>query len=147
MENGTIESRSAFEVREQLRFNIWRTESWLRSGMKEFLEHYNVTVQQVNILRILREAGQPLSTKAIAERMIDRSSDTSRIVDRMIAKDLLRKRKDSTDKRLVQISINFEGLKLLSQIEDEIGKVDSKLFSLETKELELLNSLLEKVIA
>src|SRR5690554_5870148 len=133
------------ENRQRLRSNIWLTESWLRSSMKSFLSEFDVTIQQVNILRILREAGEALSTKELANRMIDKNSDTSRLVDRMISKNLVRKRKDTTDRRLVQVSINYEGLKLLAQIDDELETVDERLFPLAEDELEQLNNLLEKL--
>ena len=133
------------EHRHRLRSNIWLTEAWLRTGMKDFLSQYDVTLQQVNILRILREANEPLSTKELAERMIDKNSDTSRLVDRMVSKDLVRKRKDSNDRRLVQVSINYEGLKLLAKIDDDLDEVDERMFRLGSEEIEQLNELLEKI--
>ena len=64
--------------------NLIYTHNWMMERMKQFFEQADLTPQQFNILRILRGAGQPLSTLQIRQRMLDKMSDTSRIVDRLI---------------------------------------------------------------
>lgn len=131
---------------QELRDNICETEVWLRTTLKDFLEEFGVTQQQFNILRILREANnEPMSTKEIQAQMIDKSSDTSRLVDRLIDKGLVRKRKCPDDGRLVQVYIKYEGLKLLAQIDDATGELDQEFGLLSEQEAEQLNILLEKV--
>lgn len=132
-------------VWQQLRENILETEVWLRSALKDFLEEFNITQQQLSILRILKEAkNEPMSTKQIQAMMLDASSDTSRLVDRLIDKELVRKRKDPNDGRLVQIFIKYEGLRLLARIEDRLGEMDRKFELLSEAEAAQLNLLLEK---
>lgn len=133
------------EVWHQLRENIFETEVWLRSTLKDFLEEFSITQQQLSILRILKEANnEPMSTKQIQALMLDKSSDTSRLVDRLIEKELVRKRKDPNDGRLVQVFIKYEGLRLLARIDDRLGELDRKFELLSEEEAAQLNLLLEK---
>jgi DNA-binding MarR family transcriptional regulator len=104
-------------------------------------------MQQFNILRILRGAVTPISTLQIRERMIDKMSDTSRIVDRLVVKELVKKNICPSDKRLVDVSITSKGKKLLSKFDDTAyinGEFCNSLSSYEAKEL---NKLLDKLRA
>lgn len=132
-------------VWQQLRDNINETDVWLRQTLKEFLGEFKITRQQLYILRILKQANnEPMSTKEIQALMIDKSSDTSRLVDRLIEKGLVRKRKNPEDGRLVQVFIKYEGLKLLAQVEDRISNLDREFSLLSEEEAKQLNFLLEK---
>jgi len=71
--------------------NLIFTYNWLNEKMKKVFEKQGITGQQYNILRILRGAGKPISTLQIRERMLDKMSDTSRIVDRLVLKGLAKK--------------------------------------------------------
>ena len=71
--------------------NLIYTFNWMNEQIKNMLDQYDITPQQFNILRILRGAGKPLSTLQIRQRMLDKMSDTSRIVDRLIKKGLVKK--------------------------------------------------------
>ena len=132
-------------VWQELRNNICETEVWLRTTMKDFLDEFSITQQQLSILRILKQANnEPMSTKQIQAKMMDKSSDTSRLVDRLIKKELVRKRQDPNDGRLIQVFIKYEGLRLLAQVEDRIHKLDDEFRLLSEEEAEKLNFLLEK---
>src|SRR3954463_15247362 len=94
--------------------NIVYTYGWLVEKVKEFLSPVDITMQQFNILRILRGSHPvPLSTLQIRERMVDKMSDTSRIVDRLIAKGFVRKAMSRKDRRLVDVVITVKGRHLL----------------------------------
>ena len=126
--------------------NIIYTYHWVTERVKQFLSAENITHQQFNILRILRGSDpQPLSTLTIRERMLDRMSDTSRIVDRMVLKGLVYKRVCSSDKRLVDVSLTQEGKKMLSRLDKKEAEMDLIISSLNNDELEKLNALLDKV--
>lgn len=132
-------------VWQELRENIWETEAWLRATFRDFLEPFGITQQQLNILRILRDAkNDPLSTKEIKALMIDKNSDVSRLVDRLIDKDLARKRQSPEDGRLIQVFIKYEGLKLLAKIDDRLPDLDDEFARLSEAEAEQLNRLLQK---
>lgn len=125
--------------------NIIYTYNWLNEQMKKWFDQYDITLQQFNILRILRGAGTPLSTLQIRQRMLDRMSDTSRIVDRMVIKQLVQKTTCSTDKRLVDITITEKGRALLEKMDDRQDEIDKILKNLTEEEARTLNHLLDKI--
>lgn len=131
---------------QELRENIRETEVWLRNQVRNFLDEFEITRQQLSILQILKAANnEPLSTKEIQKLMVDKRSDTSRLVDRLIEKELVRKRKDPDDGRLVQVFIKYEGLRLLAQVEDRMKDLDRRFENLSEKEAEELNRILTKL--
>ena len=91
---------------QKMGINIIYTANWLNEKMGQILATEDITQQQYNILRILRGSDAPLSTLKIRERMLDKMSDTSRIVDRLIVKGLVEKTACIKDKRLVDITVS-----------------------------------------
>lgn len=125
--------------------NLIYTHGYLTEKLKEIFNRADVTLQQYNILRILRGAQQPLSTLELRKRMLVKMSDTSRLVDRLILKGLLKKITCSKDKRLVDISITEKGLNLLAKLDEYTDEMDRLLISLSEKEVTTLNQLLDKI--
>jgi DNA-binding MarR family transcriptional regulator len=126
--------------------NLLYTYGWTIEQIKNILSREDLTHQQYNILRILRgSAPQPLSTLQIRERMLDKMSDTSRIVDRLIIKGLVRKCTCPTDKRLVDVTISDKGQKLLIKLEAQSDHMDKIMSTLSEKEAEQLSELLDKL--
>jgi len=125
--------------------NIIYTFNWVTEQMKKLFEKHGLTSQQFNILRILRGAGHPLSTLQIRQRMLDKMSDTSRIVDRLIIKGLLKKITSKVDKRLVDVSITDKGKKLLAKLDGHQDEMDAVLSNLSESEAKTLNKLLDKI--
>ena len=124
--------------------NIIYTSNWLQEKVKDFLEPIGITPQQFNILRILR--GQsPLSTLQIRERMLDKMSDTSRLVERLIKKGLLTKESCKADKRLVDVSITEKGLAVLILLDKDTAGLDNLIANLSNEEVLMLNDLLDKL--
>jgi DNA-binding MarR family transcriptional regulator len=124
--------------------NILFTHAWMIDHIKTFVKSENLTPQQYNILRILRGAGQPLSTLQLREKMLDKMSDTSRIVERMVAKGLVQKAVSEKDKRMVDVVITPEGNELLDKLDRKNEELDG-LLHLNDEELETLNKLLDKL--
>ncbi len=123
--------------------NIVYTSNWLQQQVKTILQPQGITPQQFNILRILR--GQsPLSTLQIRERMLDKMSDTSRLVERLIKKELLLKKSCKMDKRLVDVTITESGLALLASLDAATNNLDNLIASLTPTEALELNRLLDK---
>ncbi|MEO6069606.1 MAG: MarR family transcriptional regulator [Chitinophagaceae bacterium] len=126
--------------------NLLFTYGWLVEKIKNILSEYHITHQQFNILRILRGAApHPLSTLQIRERMLDKMSDTSRIVDRMVTKDLVRKEISEKDKRLVDVTITEKGQSILKDLDASSNSIDDVVHHLSDKEAEMLSMLLDKL--
>ncbi|THU36839.1 MarR family transcriptional regulator [Niastella caeni] len=125
--------------------NLIFTYNWISEKTKQFFEKGDITSQQYNILRILRGAGKPLSTLQIRQRMLDKMSDTSRIVDRLVKKDLVQKVICKTDRRLVDVTITDTGMELLERLDSYNEQMDAMLGSLSEEEAKMLNNLLDKI--
>jgi DNA-binding MarR family transcriptional regulator len=125
--------------------NLIYTYNWVSEQNKKFFEREDITPQQFNILRILRGAGKPLSTLQIRQRMLDKMSDTSRIVDRLVKKGLVKKVVCKSDRRLVDVSISDTGLELLEKLDQTSDEMDSVINKLSKEEAEKLNELLDKI--
>ncbi|MGG9970698.1 MarR family winged helix-turn-helix transcriptional regulator [Ferruginibacter sp. SUN002] len=125
--------------------NLIYTYNWLANQHKPFFEKEGLTMQQFNILRILRGSKEPLSTLQIRERMLDKMSDTSRIVDRLLIKGLVKKVVCKTDKRLVDVTITENGRKILAKLDKQEEKMDSIVSSLTEAEAKQLSKLLDKL--
>src|SRR6516162_4620251 len=97
--------------------NLIYTFNWVNEKINRQFEPFDITQQQFNILRILRGAGQPLSTLQIRQRMLDKMSDTSRIVDRLIKKGMVKKSVCREDRRLVDVLLTDKGKKLLQTMD------------------------------
>jgi DNA-binding MarR family transcriptional regulator len=125
--------------------NLLYTSGWLTERTKELFAAEDITPQQFNILRILRGSPQPLSTLQIRERMLDKMSDTSRIVDRLITKGLVKKGTCKMDRRLVDITITEKGRKVLEKLDARQDELDGIIGNLSKKEAIVLSDLLDKI--
>jgi DNA-binding MarR family transcriptional regulator len=125
--------------------NLIYTYNWTNEQMKKILDRHDITSQQFNILRILRGANAAISTLQIRERMLDRMSDTSRIVDRIIKKGMAKKNVCKTDRRLVDVVITAKGRKLLEKLDNCNNEMDAVLKNLSQLDAKNLNDLLDKI--
>lgn len=126
--------------------NLIYTLSWMRDKTRCIFDAEEITSQQFNILRILRGSyPQPLSTLQIRERMLEKMSDTSRIVDRLIAKGLVKKVTCKTDRRLVDVIITDKGKKLLERLDEKQDLIDGVLGNLSEKDANILSDLLDQI--
>jgi MarR family transcriptional regulator, 2-MHQ and catechol-resistance regulon repressor len=126
--------------------NILYTYNWITERTKEIFASEDITPQQFNILRILRGSHpQPLSTLQIRERMLDKMSDTSRIVDRLITKGLVKKGVCKDDRRLVDVMITDKGRKLLERLDARQDELDNIIGNLSKREATVLSELLDKI--
>ena len=140
-----IQQRSFRNEYQKVTVNIIFSASWLTEKIKTFLESEDITSQQYNILRILKGSKEPLSTLQIRERMLDKMSDTSRIVERLLKKGLVEKKVCATDKRLVDVIISKKGLALLERLDKKNTQLDDIPHALNPEEAILLNKLLDKM--
>ncbi len=127
--------------------NLIFTGKWMIQFHSAIFKKYDLTIQQYNILRILRgrNAGTTTTVKLIRERMLDRMSDASRIVELLRKKKLLDRNICVKDRRKMNVVITQIGLDLLNEIEKENERMDKRLATLSEEEIILLNHLLNKV--
>jgi len=125
--------------------NVMFTSSWLANRVARWLKPYGITTEQFNVLRILRgQYPKPAPLKLITERMIDKNSNTSRIVERLRIKKLVERDSNSTDRRRVDILITQEGLNLLERI-DKSSNFNTTFNYLPDDEALLLSDLLDRI--
>ncbi len=125
--------------------NLIYTHNWLSMRMKSFFKPHNITIQQYNVLRILKGAQKPLSTSDIRARMIEKMADTSRLVERLSAKGWVKREASLEDKRLVDVTITPLGLEYVSKLEGLNEHVESIYENLTSDEAIDLNTILNKL--
>jgi DNA-binding MarR family transcriptional regulator len=131
---------------EKVDVNILYTSNWMQSRFHHLLKPFDVSLQQFNILRILRgQKGKPAPLKLITERMLDKMSNTSRLVDKMMIKNLLERKICPDNRRQVEIMLTKKGLEVCNEISDLLQKSRIETQSLTEKEAVELNRLLDKV--
>lgn len=126
--------------------NVLYTYGWVTNLLKMRFDKYFITMQQFNILRILRgQHPQPATVNLLKERMLDKMSDASRIVERLVQKGLVSRCTNQKDKRAVDIIINEKGLELLKQLDLEMNIHEILKTNLTNEEADQLNELLDKM--
>jgi len=126
--------------------NIIYTFNWITEKQTKQLKPYDITLQQFNILRILRgQHPKPATVKLIKERMLDKMSDVSRLVEKLRVKELVNRHICSHDRRNVDVFITEKGLELLSEIDPKEKEIEEFMSNLNEKEIEQLNFYLDKL--
>jgi DNA-binding MarR family transcriptional regulator len=124
--------------------NLLYTANWAQSKNQEFFKQYGITAHQFNILRILKgQHPNSISATEIKSRMLDKNSDVSRMLDRLIAKNLILKRTCPKDKRAFDVLITDEGLTVLSSMDKFLPEAD-RVLNLTEEEALHLSDLLDK---
>lgn len=125
--------------------NLIYTYHWANNIARQDFLAYDITMQQFNILRILRgQFPNPSSINLLRERMLDKMCDASRMVDRLKQKELIERCVNKKDKRSVDIVISQKGLDLLSKIDQEID-MDRAISKLSNEDAKTLNTILDKL--
>jgi len=123
--------------------NLKYTASWLDHIGAEMLKPYNISEQQYNILRILRGAAKEITVTEVKERMIQKSPNTTRLMDKLCEKKLIDRSRCESDRRVVFVKINKKGLNLLERI--NMSDFDTYINRLTEEEAKILNQLLDKL--
>lgn len=123
--------------------NIKYTANYLDQIGAASLKPFGISEPQYNILRILRGAGKAISVNQVKERMVQKSPNTTRLMDKLCEKSLIRRKRCENDRRVVFIEITDNGRDLLDRVRfDEFDRHMSRLDDEETRQL---NSLLDKI--
>ncbi|MXV15867.1 MarR family winged helix-turn-helix transcriptional regulator [Hufsiella ginkgonis] len=126
--------------------NLVYTYNWLTNLLKQKLDQYQITLQQFNLLRILRgQYPKPATINLLKERMLDKMSDASRIVERLVQKGMVTRCTNQRDRRAVDIIISQKGLDLLKKLDTEMTGADILEKNLTETEAGQLNVLLDKL--
>ncbi|MEM7552178.1 MAG: MarR family winged helix-turn-helix transcriptional regulator [Bacteroidota bacterium] len=141
------ELKTAFRNEEhKATLNLFFTSNWLNQFYNREFRKLNLTTQQFNILRILRgQKGSPVTIGDIKERMIEKESDVSRVVEKMRHNGLIERCISKKDRRVAEVTITKKGLELLGQIDELQPDFDGIMSKLSKKELQTLNKLLNKL--
>ena len=127
---------------------LWRTYDRLRMLEDELFAGFDLTAQQYNLLRLLRAAQEPVPTLALAERLVSRAPDITRMIDRLEERELLTRTRSATDRRTVLVAISPAGLSLLDRIAGPLRDCHRRqLGHLSAAELESLTTLLKSARA
>ena len=126
--------------------NLIYTAGWVEQQQAEIFKPYNITLPQYNILRILRgQHPKPATVNLLIERMLDKTSNASRIVDKLVAKKLVSRTQCEYDRRTVDVLITQAGLDLLARIDTESNSTRTGMNNLSEAEARNLNELLDKI--
>jgi DNA-binding MarR family transcriptional regulator len=135
--------RSEFQ---KLGVNIIFTHGWLNKLQRKIFNKFELTSTQFNILRILRgQYPNPVSVNLLKDRMLDKRSDASRLVERLRSKGFVERSISKEDRRRADVLISKEGLKLLKKLDKLSDEFDKMLKNLTVKEAKTVNNLLDKL--
>lgn len=135
---------STFENEKQKALiNILYTANWISSFQNEFFKSFGISPQQYNILKILKGAKKPLKVQTIKDRMIERSPNATRLMDKLCAKQLINRIPSQDDRRVVHIAITYHGKNLLETISSDF--YETLVEKLSNDEAQQLNQILDKM--
>ena len=126
--------------------NVIYTAKVMTYNFGQTLKKHEITEQQYNVLKILRgfRSEGPLSINFIKERMLEKNSDVSRLVDKLFNMDLVVRSESKTDRRVKDVDISEKGLQLLGNMDSCENEVDKLFSNLDQDEIQELNRLLDK---
>jgi DNA-binding MarR family transcriptional regulator len=126
--------------------NLIYTYGWVTNLLRQGLNKHKITLQQYNILRILRgQSPNPATINLLKERMLDKMSDASRIVERLVQKNMVQRCVNNADRRAVDIRISPKGLEILETLDKEMSSRDVLRNNITDEEAGMLSSLLDKM--
>lgn len=141
-----IKSNSPLALPKKTVLNIMYTHNILAERFSELLKPHDISAEQFNVLRILRgQKGNPANMSLIQERMLAKTSNTTRLVDKLLLKGFVTREVCPDNRRKIEVMITESGLALLAKIDPQVDAHEAQLASaLNQSELEQLNELLEK---
>lgn len=142
-----IKSTKPIPLSQKTVINIFYTSNSIKEDFSRFFKSYGLSMEQYNVLRILRgQKGTPANMSTLQERMINKMSNTTRLVDKLIVKELVTRNTCPSNRRKIEILITNKGLNIMKQIDDKLDIKENNLTkNLTNNELETLNNLLDKI--
>jgi DNA-binding MarR family transcriptional regulator len=141
-----IKSTVPLDISKKIILNVLYTQNVVSDKMNEILKPYDLSGEQYNVLRILRgQKGNPANMCVIQERMLAKTSNTTRLVDKLLIKELVTRNVCPENRRKINVLVTQKGLDILNKLDPKIKEHENSFAqNLSATELELLNELLEK---
>lgn len=131
---------------EKLLLNLLYTASWLNVRQTRFFKPFGISQQQYNVLRILKgQSSKGITVLEIQDRMLEKTSNTSRLIDKLLEKKLVSRKQNKEDRRRVEVKLTNDGLLLLNEIEPFLVKEIDIFNTLTVNEQKTVNTLLDKL--
>lgn len=105
--------------RHKAMINIKYTANWMGQMINGALKKYKISIQQFNVLRILRGAKKPISVNEVRDRMVEKTPNITRLMDKLLEKGYIQRFRCEEDRRVVYVEISQNGLDLLQKLEDD----------------------------
>ncbi|SKB89313.1 DNA-binding transcriptional regulator, MarR family [Parapedobacter luteus] len=141
-----IQTRKFRNERQKATINVVFTSNWITGILEKRANKQHITLQQFNVLRILRgQHPNPVTNSLLKERMLDKMPDVSRIIDRLVGKGLVTRGVCDRDRRAVDVKITQKGLDTLAELEEDMMMMDILGDNISEDECRILNELLDKL--
>lgn len=142
-----LQTTSQLPLSRQTVINIFLSNIWVKNDLLNVLKPHDLSLEQFNVLRILRgQKGNPINLQDIQERMVNKMSNTTRLVDKLILKGFVNRHQCEENRRKIEIFITSDGLNLLKKLDTVVDKTEQNITSnLSQIELKNLNELLLKL--
>ena len=141
-----IKSTVPMENSKKIILNVMYTQNILAEKFNEILKPFDISGEQYNVLRILRgQKGNPANMSVIQERMLAKTSNTTRLVDKLLLKELVTREVCPDNRRKIEVTITQKGLDVLNKLDPKVTEHEEAFSkNLKTEEIVILNQLLEK---
>ena len=145
--NKKLKTSTNLPLSRQTVIRVFLTNNVIKTELLNVLKPHDLSIEQFNVLRILRgQKGNPLNLQDVQERMVNKMSNTTRLIDKLILKDFVKRTECKKNRRKIEIYITKTGLDKLLEIDTLVNKTEEKVTSKLTPiELEELNRLLHKI--
>ncbi|MCD2260142.1 MarR family winged helix-turn-helix transcriptional regulator [Psychroserpens luteolus] len=142
-----IKSTVKLDEKDKTVINLIYTNNWLKEKMHVFFKAYDLSQEQYNVLRILRgQKGHPANLSTIQDRMLNKMSNTTRLIDKLLKKEFVTRQMCASNRRKIEIFITKKGLNLLTELDQKVKTINIEITkSLNSSELSQLNKLLDKL--
>lgn len=141
-----IKQKAFKNEHQKMLINLLFTSNWLRAAQNVALKEYEISIQQFNILRILKgQFPKPAGINVLTERMLDRNSNASRLVDKLVNKELVDRKVCPSDRRKVEVLITKKGTALLDAATKCIEGMNAEMQVISASEAKKVNATLDKI--
>lgn len=141
-----IKQKKFESERQKLLVNLIFTGNWIKDINSQMLKPFGLTTQQYNILRILRgQHPKPASVNLLIDRMMDKMSNASRLVEKLRLKGFVERRECEKDRRQADVVVTKEGLELLKRIDSAMVAFEKRFEHISEEESAQVNMLLDKL--